>query len=98
VVAAGAWAAAGGGGGVQLLACVSTGRRGRGRTCSDGASAPGAGDCVGAAEERSGGFGDAGAPVAGRSAARGVDGQRGNTAVAQTDPAADRAGAAAGDG
>src|SRR5260370_248948 len=55
-------------------------------------------DDPGAAEARPGGFGDAGAPVAGRSAAGGADGRRADPADTEADAAADRAGPAAGRG
>src|SRR3974390_3290000 len=65
----------GGGRSEQLLAGVPAGgARPRGAG-GDGASATGESDRVGQAEERPGGFGDPGAPVALRSATGGVDGR-----------------------
>ena len=52
---------AGGGGGVRVLAGVSRGGGAGGDAAGAGASAAGEGDCVGEAEERSSGLGDAGA-------------------------------------
>src|ERR1017187_3910027 len=98
VVAAVAWAAAGGGGSERVLAGVCGCGWAGGGTAGDGASATGEGDRIGAAEERQGGFGDAGASVAGRSAARGVDGEPADAAVTAADAAADHAGPATGQG
>src|ERR1017187_589386 len=98
VVAAVAGSAAGGGGSERALAGVCACGWAGGGTAGDGASATGEGDRIGAAEERQGGFGDAGASVASRSASRGVDGEPADAAVTAADAAADHAGPATGQG
>jgi len=93
-----AGAETGGNGSVWILAGVSAGGGRRSGAGGDGASATSEGDQCGAAEERPGGFGDAGAFIAMRFAAGGVDGRRGHAAVADRGAIADRVGAAAGAG
>src|SRR5450432_4669197 len=98
VVAAGACAPPGGGGGERVLAGVRTSGRPGGREAGDGAPAADEGDRERAAEERQGRFRDAGASVAGRPAAGGLDGEPAHPADAAFDQAADHPGPAAGQG
>jgi len=85
---------AGGGGGVRLLAGVSRGGGAGGDAVGAGASAAGEGDCVGEAEERPGGFGNAGAFAALRFVAGVVEGGPGDAGAAAAGAVAGDAGAA----
>src|ERR1700731_4372445 len=73
---------AGGGGGVRVLAGISRSGGTGGKAVGVGASAAGEGDCLGEAEERSGGLSDAGAFVALRFVAGVVEGGPGDAGAA----------------
>src|SRR6266446_590061 len=95
VFSAVSWAgSAGGGGGVRLLAGVSRSGGTGSEAAGAGASAAGEGDCLGRAEERPGGFRDAGAFAALRLVAGVVEGGPGDAGAAAAGAVAGDAGAA----